>query len=130
MLVRPMFLHRMALVSVRLFCKNLGDLQEFFGQMVYRPPLQSFAKNCPYAYANGTFWLHRPDISHRAFGYCSCKKDTRAVLEMERDISVAPTDITGSKWTTFTAGPEYSGRTQTNQTVALDVPTEISRILG
>ena len=37
----------MALVSVRLFCKNLGDLQEFVGQMVYRP----LAKNCPYAYA-------------------------------------------------------------------------------
>ena len=47
MLVRPMLLHRMALVSVRLFCKNLGNLQEFFGQMVYCPPL---AKNCPYAY--------------------------------------------------------------------------------
>ena len=38
MLVRHMLLHRMALVSVRLFCKNLGNLQEFFGQMVYRPP--------------------------------------------------------------------------------------------
>ena len=38
MLVRPMLLHRMALVSVRLFCKNLGNLQEFFGQMVYCPP--------------------------------------------------------------------------------------------
>ena len=24
-------------VSVRLFCKNLGNLQEFFGQMVYGP---------------------------------------------------------------------------------------------
>ena len=39
--VRPMFcmlLHRMALVSFRLFCKNLCNLQEFFGQMVYRPP--------------------------------------------------------------------------------------------
>ena len=34
MLVRPMLLHRMALVSVRLFFKNLGNLQEFFGQMV------------------------------------------------------------------------------------------------
>ena len=45
--VRPMLLHRMALVSFRLFCKNLGNLQEFFGQMVYRPPL---AENCPYAY--------------------------------------------------------------------------------
>ena len=49
MLVRPMLWHRMALVSVRLFCKNLGNLQESFGQMVYRPPL---AKNCPYAYEN------------------------------------------------------------------------------
>ena len=39
----------MALVSFRLFCKNLGHLREFFGQMVYRPPL---AKNFPYAYAN------------------------------------------------------------------------------
>ena len=38
MLVRPMLLHRLALVSVRLFCKNLGNLQEFFGQMVYPPP--------------------------------------------------------------------------------------------
>ena len=43
MLVRPMLLHRMALVSVRLFCKNLGNLQEFFGQMVYRPPWQKIA---------------------------------------------------------------------------------------
>ena len=44
MLVRPMLLHGMALVSVRLFCKNLGNLQEFFGQMVYRPPWQKIAR--------------------------------------------------------------------------------------
>ena len=36
------------LVSFLLFRKNLGNLREFFGQIVYRPPL---AKNCPYAYA-------------------------------------------------------------------------------
>ena len=47
MTVRPMLLHRMALASFHLFCKNLGNLQEFFGQIVYRPPL---AQNCPYAY--------------------------------------------------------------------------------
>ena len=41
--VRPMLLHRMALVSSRLFCKNLGNLQEFFGQMVYRPPWSKIA---------------------------------------------------------------------------------------
>ena len=28
----------LALVSFRLFCKNLGNLQEFFRQMDYRPP--------------------------------------------------------------------------------------------
>ena len=39
----------MALVSFRLFCKNLGNLQEFFGQKDYRPPR---SKNCPYAYAH------------------------------------------------------------------------------
>ena len=33
-----------ALVSVRLFCKNLGNLQKFFGQMVYRPPWQKIAR--------------------------------------------------------------------------------------
>ena len=36
-----------ALVSFRIFCKKLGHLREFLGQMVYRPPL---AKNFPYAY--------------------------------------------------------------------------------
>ena len=40
-----------ALVSVRLFCKNLGNLQKFFGQMVYPPP--PLAKNSPYAYVYG-----------------------------------------------------------------------------
>ena len=31
---------------------------------------------------NGTFRLYRLDLSHRAFGYCSCKQDKkRAVLE-------------------------------------------------
>ena len=40
----PVLLHRMALVSFRLFCKNLGNLQEFFGQMVYRPPWPKIAR--------------------------------------------------------------------------------------
>ena len=42
--VRPMLLHRMGFVSFRLFCKNLGYLQEFFGQMVYRPPWPKIAR--------------------------------------------------------------------------------------
>ena len=34
----------MFLVSFRLFYKNLGNLQEFFGQMDYRPPWQKIAR--------------------------------------------------------------------------------------
>ena len=41
--VGPILLHRMALVSFRLFRKNLGNLQEFFGQMV-TPPRQKIAR--------------------------------------------------------------------------------------
>ena len=52
--LRPMLLHRMALVSFRLFCKNLGNLQEFFGQMVYPPPPLP-VENCPYAYGRRQF---------------------------------------------------------------------------
>ena len=49
--VWPMLLHRMALISFRLFCKNVGNLQDFFGQMVYPLPTPRLRqKNCPYAY--------------------------------------------------------------------------------
>ena len=49
---------------------------------------------------NGTFRLLRPDPSHLAFGYCSCKQDTKEryweqqFCQMERDISVWPTEMT------------------------------------
>ena len=33
----------MALISFRLFRKNLGNLPGFFGQMVYRPPWQKIS---------------------------------------------------------------------------------------
>ena len=46
-IVYASLLHRMALVSSRLFCKNLGNLQEFFWANGLPPPL---AENCPYAY--------------------------------------------------------------------------------
>ena len=42
--VRPTLLRRIALVSFLLFRKNLGNLGEFFGQMVYRPPWQKIAR--------------------------------------------------------------------------------------
>ena len=47
---------------------------------------------------NGTFRLLKPDASYRAFGYCSCKQDTKErywrqqFCQMERDISVRPTE--------------------------------------
>ena len=49
---------------------------------------------------NGSFRLHRPDPSHRALGYCSCKQDTKErywgqqFCQMERNISVQPTEMT------------------------------------
>ena len=50
---RPMLLHRMALVSFRLFCKNLDNLQEFFGQMDYRPAWQKIARTPMVEYPPG-----------------------------------------------------------------------------
>ena len=41
--VRPMLL-QYGLVSFGLFCKNLGHLGQFFGQMVYRPPWQKIPR--------------------------------------------------------------------------------------
>ena len=39
-----MLVHGMTLVSFELFRKNLGNLQDFFGQMVHRPPWQKIAR--------------------------------------------------------------------------------------
>ena len=36
-------MHGMTLLSFRLFRKNLGNLREFFGQMVHRPPGEKIA---------------------------------------------------------------------------------------
>ena len=33
-----------ALICCRLFRKTLGNLRDFFGQMVYRPPLQKISR--------------------------------------------------------------------------------------
>ena len=54
----------------------------------------------PLSQWHGTFRLRRPNPSHIAFGYCSCKQDTkerywgRQVCQMEREISVQPTEMT------------------------------------
>ena len=78
-----------ALVSVRLFCKNLGNMQKFFGQMVYPPPPP--AKNSLYAYDREELWQITPPwvqqlgpcfgkftnvwISHarRTYGFVCCQ---------------------------------------------------------
>ena len=74
MLVRPMLLHCMALVSVRLFCKNLGNLPEFFGQMVYRPPSPPWQKiaRTPMFSTELTIWVAMITDSKvfRSFGDC------------------------------------------------------------
>ena len=40
------------------------------------------------------------------------------------------TDEDRSQWTTFKAGPKYSGRTKPKWSVPFDEPTEISGLLG
>ena len=42
--MKPVLLHRMALVSFLLFRRNLGSMRDFFGQMVYRPPWKKIAR--------------------------------------------------------------------------------------
>ena len=50
-----------------MFRKHSGNLREFFGQMVYRPPL---AKNFPYAYV----FTHRFSSSFWIFGWLAWDK--------------------------------------------------------
>ena len=53
-----------ALVSVRLFCKNLGNLKKFFGQMVYRPPWQKITRTPMFVSARDFIY---PKILIRSF---------------------------------------------------------------
>ena len=72
--------------------------------------------------------LHRPDPSHRAFGYCSCKQDTKERYggqqfgQMERNISFRPFKVDHA--------PSNSGRSKPKRSVPWDVPTKIFGILG
>ena len=71
-----------------------------FNKGRFRFPVWRNFGNSTYTQWNGTFRLHRPEPSNHAFGYCSCKQDTKtAVLrttiwQMERVISSRPTEIT------------------------------------
>ena len=50
----------MALISLRLFRKNLGNLGDIFGQMVYRPPWQKISRTpMPWSIISQTIALHK-----------------------------------------------------------------------
>ena len=57
-----------ALVSVRLFCKNFGNLQTFFGEMVYRPPWQKIART-PMRFKHAAMSLNNLQSIRRYQGY-------------------------------------------------------------
>ena len=87
---------------------------------------------------NGTFRLHRPHLSHRTFGYGSCKQDTKERYWGRHNFvkwkgafqSNQLKWLDRSEWTTLKAGPEYSSRTKPKWLVPFDVPTEISGFSG
>ena len=64
--VRPMLLHRMALVSFRLFCKKIGQLASIFWVNGLPPPQPPpLTKNCPYAYDQKHFPSRVVKIKHK-----------------------------------------------------------------
>ena len=84
----PRYAFRIPGTGFRIHCqRNLGALSIY---QKFRFEISEISR----AQWNGTFRLHRPDPSHRAFGYCSCKKDTKErykgqqFCQMERDFSV------------------------------------------
>ena len=93
----------------------------------------------PRAQWNSTFQLQRPDPSHCAFGYCSCKQDTKEqywgqqFCQMERDFSVQPTEMTRPvKEDHLQSWSQIFWLDQTKMVLSFyfDVPTNISGILG
>ena len=111
----------------------------FAAENIKNLPLPLRAREKNWARLVGSkFQLHRPDPSHRAFGYCSCNKiwiqksatgNNNFVKWKGTFRSNRPKWPDRSKWTTFKAGLEYSGRTKPKWSVLFDVPTEISGIL-
>ena len=53
---------------------------------------------------NGTFRLHRSDLSHHVFGYCSCKQDTTTLSNGKGNFG--PTDRNDQ---TGQSGPPFRG---------------------
>ena len=84
-----------------------------------------------------TFRLHRPDPSQRAYGYCFVNRMQKSGTGDNNFVKWKGTFGSDRrkrrdrlKWTTFKAGPEYSGRTKPKWSVPFYVPTEISGIWG
>ena len=73
----------------------------FFTALSIQQKFRFEISEIPRAQWKSTFRLPRPDPSYGAFGYCSCKRDTnerywgQQFCQMERDISVRPTEISG-----------------------------------
>ena len=70
-------------------------------------------------------------------GYCSCKQDTKERYWGQHFVKWKGSFRSDqlkwpdqSRWTTFKADPEHSGRTKPKWSVPFDVPTEFSGILG
>jgi len=107
--------------------KVSGNLFEKLRALSIQQKFQFEITEIPRAEWKGTLRLHRPDPSHRAFGYCSCKQDTKEryweqqFCQMERDISVRPTEM---------SGPLVLGQSKPKRSVPFDIPTEISGIWG
>ena len=57
----------MALISFRLFRKNLGNLRDFFGQMVYRPPWQKISRT-PMFKTKNFLLMHHGKVVKEVFG--------------------------------------------------------------
>ena len=67
----PRYAFRIPVTGFRIHCqRNLGALSI---QLKVRFEISEISR----AQWIGTFRLHRPDPSHRAFGYFSCKLDTK-----------------------------------------------------
>ena len=57
--------------------KVSGNLFENYGRFPFNKNSSVKLRKFHVPEWNGTLRLHRPDPSHRAFGYCSCKQDTK-----------------------------------------------------
>ena len=97
-------------------CTGTSYLYCLFKQSPGALPIQKIVwfeiLEIPRAQWNGTFRLHRPDPSHRDFGYCSCKQDTnepywgQQFCEMERD---GPTDLKWADGSNIPVAPNQNG---------------------